>query len=488
MAARCTRIWWVRPVSSRTRRARARRAARATSKCVTASRASRVSQRHAASARAGRGRSAPRSVRCRARSARHERQVRALHARSRTSCRQPLVRLREFAPRRAARTCRDRAGARSPAGRGRRPRACPRVQSDERAACVARSRVHHEPRGLVHDEHVLVLVRNRHLGARVSTQHTLGLRGELDCLSAVEPMALRPRHAVDQRARCDRALRSCARPERLCKKLVEARTRRRRGDVHRAATSSVRRGGRGARSVTTSATSRIATPITMKLSARLKTGPPVDVDEVRHVPETDAIEEIRKAATDQRARTRPGSTGWRAAERAKNTSIQTIARRGHHRDNRRRPGEQAKSDAGVLDVVNRERPQNMHGIVDRNRRGDHLLRHLVGGGRGSRYECRSRPTGAASAPQRPLRDRDRCRARPSTNRREYRSRSSRDSLKRLPLRWSSMQRRAHGIAASRTGADRLLRTPRRCRRSPPRSSGARRRSRSSVCCAPSSRP
>src|SRR5437879_9746218 len=97
-----------------------------------------------------------------------------------------------------------------------------------------------------------------------------------DLLSAFQPEALRPRETVDERARLDSALCRRTRPELRRKEPIEPLAERlRRNDdrgrlhrahpAHRAATSSVRCGGRGFRSAATSAASRIATPTTMKL-------------------------------------------------------------------------------------------------------------------------------------------------------------------------------------------------------------------------------
>ena len=79
MAARCTRIWWVRPVSSCTSQQRAPAAGcSASSKCVTAGSCATSRSRAAMRGdRAGRGRSAPRSCPRRGgRPAAHQRQVR----------------------------------------------------------------------------------------------------------------------------------------------------------------------------------------------------------------------------------------------------------------------------------------------------------------------------------------------------------------------------------------------------------------------------
>ena len=54
-------------------------------------------------------------------------------------------------------------------------------------------------------------------------------------------------------------------------------------------------------SAATSVASRIATPRTMNVSARLNAGHHDEVDEVRHVAETHPVGEVRDAAADQQA-------------------------------------------------------------------------------------------------------------------------------------------------------------------------------------------
>src|SRR5439155_15151559 len=68
---------------------------------------------------------------------------------------------------------------------------------DERAGGPARPRMDRDPGGLVDDEQVLVLVGDRELD-RLRTER-LGCRGRLedDLLPTTQPVALRPRPAVD---------------------------------------------------------------------------------------------------------------------------------------------------------------------------------------------------------------------------------------------------------------------------------------------------
>ena len=72
---------------------------------------------------------------------------------------------------------------------------------DERSLRVARRRMDDEARRLVHDEQVLVLVRNRELDRfRDEAARPRRRRLELELLAACEPVALRPRPSVDEHA------------------------------------------------------------------------------------------------------------------------------------------------------------------------------------------------------------------------------------------------------------------------------------------------
>ena len=101
-----------------------------------------------------------------------------------------------------------------------------------------------------------------------------------------------------------------------------------------------------------------------------------------------------------------GSTGWRAAERAKNDEHPDDRRAVTTIDDGCRAGEQPERDARVLDVMDRQRPGDVHGVVERHRRCDHVLRHLVGRDRGPRDERQSGPL-LRIGTKRALRDRHR---------------------------------------------------------------------------------
>jgi hypothetical protein len=53
-------------------------------------------------------------------------------------------------------------------------------------------------------------------------------------------------------------------------------------------------------------------------------------------------------------------------------------------DGRRGVGEETEGDAGVLDVPDRERPDDVERLAEAEVRGDHVLRHLVGDDRRDR--------------------------------------------------------------------------------------------------------
>ena len=141
-----------------------------------------------------------------------------------------------------------------------------------------------------------------------------------------------------------------------------------------------------------------------------------------------------------------GSTGWRAPERAKNASIQTIAAAVTTTTIAVAPENSPNAMPGVLDVMDRERPDDVHRLVERDRRRDDVLRHLVG--RDRRHATSAKPAHCQRVrAERALRDRDRRepvgrRADPNVVRGSRIAQAS-------ALRWSSMQSRAHGIAASR---------------------------------------
>ncbi len=156
---------------------------------------------------------------------------------------------------------------------------------DERAAPMPGGRVDDHAGRLVDDEQVVVLVRDAKRDVLPLDRGRATIRQlELDLLPAFEPMALRPPGAVDERASlADEPLGRGARADLRDRRQesIEPFPGRLRGDRDR---ESARRQPRwssppvflgadnGRRSAATSAASRIATPVTMKTSARLKAG------------------------------------------------------------------------------------------------------------------------------------------------------------------------------------------------------------------------
>ena len=147
----------------------------------------------------------------------------------------------------------------------------------ERATRVPGRRVYDDAGGLVDDEEMLVLVRDRELG-----QGDRRLRGgrsrrlDRDLLAAYELVALRPGLAVHEHgAGREEPLRSPTRSHlrqagEMVVEPLSGGLRRDDEPLQRLGLSP--RPGRGSRSVRTSAASRMPTPITMQLSATLKAG------------------------------------------------------------------------------------------------------------------------------------------------------------------------------------------------------------------------
>ncbi len=151
------------------------------------------------------------------------------------------------------------------------PRGCERLH--ERAAGVPGRRVHDDAGGLVDDEEVLVVVRDRELGQRDGG--LLGYRSrrlDLDLLPAGELVALAARLPVHEHgARREQPLGRGARAD--LRQPREVAVEPLSGGLGRDDETIQRlEPARGSRSARTSAARRIPTPITMKLSARLNAG------------------------------------------------------------------------------------------------------------------------------------------------------------------------------------------------------------------------
>ena len=207
MAARCTRIWCVRPVSSfRRSRLASGRAARSSSKWVTAGR----SARPPTAMRPTSLRSRPIGASIVPRRDGGRPRTSAMYSRSISRCAHLLAQRRVglVAARRAraGRRCRGRAGGRRPGAARRRRRARPRLRSGGAPASARppRRRVRDDAGGLVGHDHVLVDQGERDLELDAGLgpgRRALGLVLELDQLAAGQAQRLVRRRAVDAHAR-----------------------------------------------------------------------------------------------------------------------------------------------------------------------------------------------------------------------------------------------------------------------------------------------
>jgi hypothetical protein len=122
----------------------------------------------------------------------------------------------------------------------------------------------------------------------------------------------------------------------------------------------------------------------------IERGPRIQVEEVGHVAETDAVDQVRDASAENEAERhrQHGVTSARACEEEQHRS-HCDGRHGD--DDRRSASEQAERDPGVLDVVDRERPDDVDAFAERERSPDDLLRQLVGDDRGTRDDDENEP-------------------------------------------------------------------------------------------------
>ena len=205
----------------------------------------------AASGRGGRGRSAPRCGRSASAGGRGRARGTRARARARRTRRcSARVRLLGCARRRAAPTCRGRAGGRSPAARSSPPAMpCASSAVHERAGRWPGAGMDDEPGGLVDHEQVLVLVGD---AERERPRGSSALRLGAPCsnssvLPAREPMALRARVAVDEHRARRRSAARRPRASRLGRdrqEAVEPRRRPRRQERVGGASDAPRRGSR----------------------------------------------------------------------------------------------------------------------------------------------------------------------------------------------------------------------------------------------------
>jgi len=156
------------------------------------------------------------------------------------------------------------------------PRRVPEQRVDEGPGRVSRPRVDGDAGRLVDDQQMLVLVGDPEIQLLADERRRLG-RGQLDALSRLDPVRLRPLLAVDEDvSRVQQALRRCARADRVQpgQETVEPQPGGVRGDGDvdqgRAVEVSARR--RGDRSASSSDPTSRQTPTTMQVSARLNAG------------------------------------------------------------------------------------------------------------------------------------------------------------------------------------------------------------------------
>src|ERR687888_1684295 len=105
--------------------------------------------------------------------------------------------------------------------------------------------------------------------------------------------------------------------------------------------------------------------------------PEAQVEEVRDVPEPDAVDEVRDAAADHEPE-RDGQDRVPRARAGEEAEHPGDGDAGEHDHDRRRAREEAERDPRVLDVVDRERPDDLDLLVEPELARDELLRELVG--------------------------------------------------------------------------------------------------------------
>src|SRR5512132_1504937 len=177
-------------------------------------------------------------------------------------------------------------------------------------------------------------------------------------------------------------------------------------------------------------------------------GPEAQVDEVRHVPEPDAVEEVGRAAAYEQAE-RDGEDRVPRSGARKEDEHPGHCDRGQDRHDRRGAGEEAERDPGVLHVVDRQRPGDVPLGVEREVARDDVLRQLV-----ARERCQSDRQEADPL----LRPRVERATRPCNGRQRVGRRADTDvevtgrrlAQPRSSSRLQSMHCVAHGIAASRS--------------------------------------
>ncbi len=272
-----------------------------------------------------------------ARPAAHERQVGAVDPAPAQLRLQPGKGALRRARRAAARRCRGRAGGRCPGGPRRRPPPRRRARRPGSAPAYPGTGVHEQARRLVDHHQLLVGVDAPAPRCPPEAGRPLRLRARAGVTTA--PAASRcdfgrARPVHQHQAGLDQPLGTGPRSDVLVRghEPVEAHAAgvRRHPQLDHGSSSSVgcsasAGAGPGWCSTRIRPSASSPTPITMKLSARLKVGQWRDVDEVGDVAVADAVGQVRDAAARRAGRARPETARGATPERAKWTSIQTTA-------------------------------------------------------------------------------------------------------------------------------------------------------------------
>src|SRR5918911_4448490 len=105
--------------------------------------------------------------------------------------------------------------------------------------------------------------------------------------------------------------------------------------------------------------------------------PEAQVEEVRHVPEPHPVDEVRDAAADNEPE-RDGQDRMPRAGAGEEPEHPRDGDPGEDDHDRRRAGEEAERDPRVLDMVDGERADHAHLLVEGEAARDDVLRQLVG--------------------------------------------------------------------------------------------------------------
>ena len=117
------------------------------------------------------------------------------------------------------------------------------------------------------------------------------------------------------------------------------------------------------RSARTSALKSTATPTTMNMSARLNAGQASRSRKSVTLPEAHAVDQVRDAAAEDEAQPH-GQHGMAPPGAREEPDHQAHRERGDRDHGARSAREEPEGDAGVLDVVDRERTEEVHSVAD----------------------------------------------------------------------------------------------------------------------------